>query len=141
MIGYFVVVFFNIIFLSFIISIICILTGVHLNFSNYMKIAIYSYTLPLILEVIAICLVGPGKDYTYYATLMLTYVYMIYAVRAIRLDAFIMLFSRRKNSKHSSGEFEEELRKYNEQVGNDEEFEKNENQKDNNSKAENDSKK
>lgn len=137
-ISYFVTALFKVIFLSFIISIICAMTGVHLNFSNYTKIAIYSYTLPLIIEILAICLVGAGKDYTYYATLLLTYVYIIYAVRAIRLDAFIMLFSRKGNVKHTSGSFEEELKKYNEQIGNNDEDENIEKPKDKKVDAEND---
>lgn len=119
-ISYFTIVLSKIIMLSLIISIISTFSGIHLNFRNYIKIAIYAYTLPLIFDALATLIVGSGKDYTYYATLMLTYVYIIYAVRAIKLDAFIMLFSGRKNAKHSTSEFEKELQKYNEQVGNDE---------------------
>ena len=97
----------------------CMLTGVRLNFKNYIKIAIYAYTLPFIMELISLCLGVSGKDYVYYTSSLLTYIYIIYAVRAIRLDAFIMLFSKKENVKHTSVEFENELKKYNEIVNND----------------------
>lgn len=40
--------------------------------------------------------------------------YLIYAIRAVRLDAFIMMFSKKSDLKHNSNEFENELKKYNE---------------------------
>lgn len=108
--------FIKILFLTFIISIICLARGIMLNYCSYAKIAIYSYTLPLILDVLATCLVGYGKDYTYYTTLALTYVYIIYAIRAIRLDAFIMMFSKNVKIKNAPIEFKKELDKYNELI-------------------------
>ncbi len=117
--SYFIATFIKILFLALIISFICLPMGVMLNFKNYTKIAIYAYTLPLIIDVIATCLVGFGKDYTYYTTLALTYVYIIYAIRAIRLDAFIMMFSQNVKSKNTPTGFEEELKKYNELINGD----------------------
>lgn len=113
-IAYFITVLFRVLFLACIMSIISIFFGVRLNFANYLKVAIYAYTLPLLIEVIAICMVGTIKDYAYYTTLMLTYIYAIYAIRAIKLDAFIVMLSNKKESKHTFGEFSEELKKYNE---------------------------
>ena len=130
-IGYFMAILIKILFLSCLISIICSLTGIRLNFKNYIKLAIYSYTLPLIIEVVAFCLGVGNKDYTYYTILFLTYIYIIYAIRAVRLDAFIMMFSNKSIKKHTSTEFENELKKYNELINNNEEDkmaeEKNEN--------------
>lgn len=117
-VGYFTAVFLKVLFLGCIVSIMCMFTGVRLNFKNYIKIAIYAYTLPFIMELISLCLGVSGKDYVYYTTSLLTYIYIIYAVRAIRLDAFIMLFSKKENVKHTSIEFENELKKYNEIVNN-----------------------
>ena len=117
--SYFIATFIKILFLALIISFICLPMGVMLNFKNYTKIAIYAYTLPLIIDVIATCLVGFGKDYTYYTTLALTYVYIIYAIRAIRLDAFIMMFSQNVKSKNTPTGFEEEIKKYNELINGD----------------------
>ena len=51
-IAYFMYTFGRIIFLTLIVLIICGIYGIHLNFKNYMKIAIYSYTLPLIFELL-----------------------------------------------------------------------------------------
>ena len=113
-VSYLMAVLVKILFFTLVIIIICFITGVHLNYQNYVKIAIYAYTLPLIIEVVATCMAGMGKDYIYYATSLLSYVYMIYAARAIRLDAFIMMFSRKENLKHTSSEFEKELKKYDE---------------------------
>lgn len=113
---YFILIMFKVLFVSCVVAIMGAIFGIQLNLANYLKIGIYSYTLPLILEVIAICIVGEIKDYAHYATLMLTYVYAIYVMRAIKLDAFIIMFSNKKNIKHTSSEFEEELRKYRELV-------------------------
>ena len=62
-------------------------------------------------------MVGTIKDYARYTIVMLTYVYAIYAMRAIKLDAFIVMFSGKKNVKHTSSEFEKELEKYKELIG------------------------
>lgn len=118
-IGYFVAILSKILFLACIILIICFFTGVRLNFKNYIKIAIYAYSLPVIIELLSLCLGVSTKDYVYYTTSLLTYIYIIYAIRAIRLDAFIMMFSNKTNVKHTSIEFENELKKYNEIVNND----------------------
>lgn len=129
-IGYFIAVLFKILFLSLVISLICLVGGIRLNYHNYIKIAIYSYTLPLIIEIIATCLVGAGKSYTYYASLFLSYVYIIYAVRAVKLDAFIIMFSKNNNLNNTHAEFEKELKKYEEIMNNQEnKDEKNENNK------------
>lgn len=118
-VGYFSAVFIKILLLAWLISIICFFTGVRLNFKNYIKVAIYAYTLPLIIELISYCLIGTIKNYAYYTNLLLTYVYIIYAIRAIRLDAFILMFSKRNIKKYTTQEFENELNKYNELVKND----------------------
>lgn len=59
--GYFVAAFFKVISLSFIIAIISIFTGVRLNFKNYIKISIYAYSLPLIIEMLAFCIRSKRK--------------------------------------------------------------------------------
>ena len=114
---YFITVVFRVIFVALILSIISIFFGIRLNFLNYIKISIYSYTLPLLIELLTICVVGTIKDYARYTIVMLTYVYAIYAMRAIKLDAFIVMFSGKKNVKHTSSEFEKELEKYKELIG------------------------
>lgn len=117
--AYFISVLTKVIFIACLISIISVFFGVRLSFANYLKIGIYAYTLPLIIEVIAICMIGRVKDYAYYSTVMLTYVYAIYAIRAIKLDAFLMMVTDKKNVKNISSDFENELREYKELVHSD----------------------
>lgn len=133
-VGYFIVNLMRVFFLACIISIICTLTGIRLSFKNYIKISVYAYTLPLIIELISYCLVGAIKDYAYYTVLLLTYIYMVYAIRAIRLDAFIMMFSSKNIKKHTTDEFQKELEKYSEITNNEEqgENEKTDDKEDNN---------
>ncbi len=118
-IAYFIITLIRIIFIAFIISFISLILGIYLKFSNYIKIAIYTHTLPLIIEIISLCLVGTIKDYAYYTSLILTYVYIIYAIRAIKLDAFLIMVSSKKNMSHNPNEFDNELKKYNSTVNND----------------------
>ena len=113
-VSYFMSLIFKVLFIACLVSIMCVTRGIRLNYANYVKIAIYEYTFPLIVEVIVACLVGPGKTYTYWASILLLYVYLLYAIRAVRLDAFLMMFSRKENVRHNNAEFESELEKYQE---------------------------
>ena len=90
-ITYLFVVIVRVIFIALIASIISLFFGIKASFSNYIKIAIYAYTLPFIIEIISVCVVGTIKDYAYYTSLALTYVYVLYALRAVKLDAFLTL--------------------------------------------------
>ena len=89
----------KIVFAAAIISILCVVRGIYLDYKNYLKIAIYTYTLPAIVEVCAFCIVGPGKQYTEIASFLLEYIYVVYALRAIRLDAFIMMLGQKKSNR------------------------------------------
>ncbi len=116
--AYLMVSLIKIIMIAFVISLISIFFGVCLNFANYIKISIYTYTLPLFIEILAMCFIGTIKNYVNYTTSLLTYVYALYAIRAIKLDAFLIMFSSKKNVRHTSSEFDSELKKYNEIVMN-----------------------
>lgn len=95
-ITYLFVVIIRIIFIALIASIISLFFGIKASFSNYIKLSVYAYTLPFIIEIISICIVGTIKDYTYYTSLALTYVYVLYALRAVKLDAFLTLLGSDK---------------------------------------------
>lgn len=103
-ISYFITVFFRIIFIALIASLLSLLFGIKASSSNYIKLSIYAYTLPFIIEIISICAVGTIKDYAYYTSMILTYVYVLYALRAVKLDAFITLFSSDKKENESKDE-------------------------------------
>lgn len=96
-ITYIFVVLIRVIFIALIASIISLFFGIKASFSNYIKLAIYAYTLPFIIEIISVCILGTIKDYAYYTSLALTYVYILYALRAVKLDAFLTLIGSDKN--------------------------------------------
>lgn len=56
------------------------------KFKDYLKISFYIITLPTITEVIALLFVGELNDYATITYYLLCYVYMFYAVRALKLD-------------------------------------------------------
>ena len=67
-----------------------------------MKIALYSITLPYLIEMISILVIGSVKDYASVASHLLAYVYLIYAVRSIKLDAFLLIVHEQKSGeKHN----------------------------------------
>lgn len=60
------------------------------KFKDYMKVAFYVVTLPIITEVIALMVTGSMNEYAYITYYLLVYVYMYYAIRALKLDDIIM---------------------------------------------------
>ena len=56
-------------------------------------------TLPYIIELISIITVGGVKDYAALASNILAYVYIFYAIRAVKLDAFLLIFNQNGNVK------------------------------------------
>ena len=76
-------------------SLVAVLYRIKVDFKNYFKIAIYIVTLPYILETISIIYTGTLKDYALFASTLLAYVYIFYAIRAIKLDAFLILMNKK----------------------------------------------
>jgi len=72
------------------IFIINIIFGVRLKWQDYCKVAIYISTLPTILETIAIVVVGGISESINFITVLISCVYIFYALRALRLDSFIL---------------------------------------------------
>lgn len=87
---YFVIKFLNLMFLIFVAYVLNIVFGTKLKFSNYMKIVTYAITLPLIIEMVSILVLGRIPEYATFAYQLLIYVYIFYALRAIKLDVLLM---------------------------------------------------
>lgn len=60
------------------------------KFKHYLKVAFYVITLPVITETIGIIVTGAITEYAYITYYLLVYVYMYYAIRALKLDNIIM---------------------------------------------------
>lgn len=82
-------------------SLIAAISGMKLNFKNYFKIALYIITLPYILETISVVYLGGISDNTFIISNLIAYIYILYAVRAVKLDAFILIMNNPKNVKKS----------------------------------------
>lgn len=89
----------EIIFLTLLTSIVATIFGIRIDFKNYLKIAIYAVTLPYIIEVISVLVVGSVKDYAVITSNVLSYVYIFYAIRAVKLDAFLLFLNSNQNKK------------------------------------------
>ncbi len=96
-VGYFISKIFEILIIALIASIICTLFRMKINTKNYFKVAFYAVTLPYLIEAISIMCVGSIKEYTVVVTTLLTYIYVFYAIRAIKLDAFLLIVTNAQN--------------------------------------------
>ena len=64
--------------------------GLKLRFTDYLKIVIYASTLPIILEVIALICVGNVSESVNFISVLVSCVYIFYALRAIKIDSLIL---------------------------------------------------
>ncbi|MBQ9267393.1 MAG: DUF1189 family protein [Clostridia bacterium] len=87
---YFVVKMLNVLFLILIAYILNIIFGMKLKFSNYYRVVVYALTLPLIVEMVSILYLGRVPEYAVVAYQVLAYVYIFYALRALKLDILII---------------------------------------------------
>lgn len=76
-------------------SVVAMFYGIKVEFKNYLKIAIYIVTLPYIIELLSIVYTGVLKDYALMISSIIAYVYIFYAVRAIKLDAFLLIMNNK----------------------------------------------
>lgn len=88
--------FVEVIFFGILALFISALAGIRINYKAQMKIVLYAMTLPYIVEVISILYVGAIKEYTILVSGILAYVYIFYAIRAIKLDMLLMIMSNDK---------------------------------------------
>jgi len=78
-------------FISLILVLLGLLFRVNYKYKDYMKVAFYIITFPTITEVIALICVGELNDYAVITYYLLCYVYMFYAVRALKLDNILTM--------------------------------------------------
>lgn len=78
--------------LMYIISayIINIMFGLKLKITEYLKVVIYASTLPSILSVVALLVVGNVSEAVNFISVLVSCVYIFYALRAIKLDSLIL---------------------------------------------------
>lgn len=89
-VAYLVTKFLNVIGITLMLLILGYVFGTSYKFREYMKVAFYVMTLPIIIELIALITTGTVSDYAYITYYLLMYVYMYYAIRALKLDNIIM---------------------------------------------------
>ncbi len=88
--------FVEVIFFGILALFISVFAGIRINYKAQMKIVLYAMTLPYIVEIISILYVGAIKEYTVLVSGILAYVYIFYAIRAIKLDMLLMIMSNDK---------------------------------------------
>lgn len=112
--------------------IINIMFGLRLKITEYLRVAIYVSTLPIILETIAILVVGGISESVNFISMLVSCVYIFYALRAIKLDS-IILGGSGKNAeekiKNALEHAQKELEKQLEELEKKEEAEKTEGKK------------
>lgn len=91
------------------------------KFKDYMKVAFYVITLPTITEIIALIVIGELNEYANITYYLLSYVYMFYAIRALKLDNIIIstqekIMNMKSESEKANDLLSEEKMKKNEQV-------------------------
>ena len=89
-VSYFIIKFLNVVGITLMLLFLGYVFGTKYKFKDYMKAAFYVITLPVITELIALIITGTVSDYAYITYYLLVYVYMYYAIRALKLDNIIM---------------------------------------------------
>ena len=96
--GYLIIKIIEVLLLSVFASLVSVLYRIKIDFKNYIKIALYIITLPYIIELISILVVGSIKDYTVFVSNILSYIYIFYAIRAVKLDAFLLIVNNKNKT-------------------------------------------
>lgn len=92
---------FEILLYSIMTSLVATISGIKLHFKNYVKISLYIVTLPYILETISMVYLGTISEAAFIVSNLLAYVYILYAIRAVKLDAFILIMNNPNKVKKS----------------------------------------
>lgn len=113
-VAYLITKFLNVIGITLMLLFLGYVFGTKYKFKDYMKAAFYVITLPVITELIALIITGTVSDYAYITYYLLVYVYMYYAIRALKLDNIIMatqekIFAMRGNSIENSKNQEKQV--------------------------------
>ena len=89
-VAYLITKFLNVVGITLMLLFLGYVFGTKYKVKDYMKAAFYVITLPVITELIALIITGTVSDYAYITYYLLVYVYMYYAIRALKLDNIIM---------------------------------------------------
>ena len=113
-VAYLITKFLNVIGITLMLLFLGYVFGTKYKFKDYMKAAFYVITLPVIIELIALIITGTVSDYAYITYYLLVYVYMYYAIRALKLDNIIMatqekIFAMRGNPIENSKNQEKQV--------------------------------
>lgn len=113
-VAYLITKFLNVIGITLMLLFLGYVFGTKYKFKDYMKAAFYVITLPVITELIALIITGTVSDYAYITYYLLVYVYMYYAIRALKLDNIIMatqekIFAMRGNPIENSKNQEKQV--------------------------------
>lgn len=92
---------FEVVLYSIMTSLVATISGIKLHFKNYVKISLYVITLPYILETISMVYLGEISEAAFIVSNLLAYVYILYAIRAVKLDAFILIMNNPNKVKKS----------------------------------------
>ena len=113
-VAYLITKFLNVIGITLMLLFLGHIFGTKYKFKDYMKVAFYVITLPVITELIALIITGTVSDYAYITYYLLVYVYMYYAIRALKLDNIIVatqekIFAMRGNPLENSENQEKQV--------------------------------
>lgn len=113
-VAYLITKFLNVVGITLMLLFLGYVFGTKYKFKDYMKAAFYVITLPVITELIALIITGTVSDYAYITYYLLVYVYMYYAIRALKLDNIIMatqekIFAMRGNPIENSKNQEKQV--------------------------------
>ena len=93
----------NLLWISLMLLLLGHLFRTKYKYRHYLQVACYVVTLPIITEILALTITGSINDYAYITYNLLLYIYMYYAIRALKLDDIIMttqekLFKMKRNN-------------------------------------------
>ena len=97
-VGYFSIKLLEVLLFAIFASLVAVIYRIRVDFKNYLKIALYIVTLPYLIETVSILVVGSIRDYTVFASNILAYIYIFYAIRAVKLDAFLLIMNHQNAS-------------------------------------------
>ena len=92
---------FEVLLYSIMTSLVATISGIKLSYKNYVKISLYIITLPYILETVSMVYLGTISESAFIVSNLLAYVYILYAVRAVKLDAVILIMNNPNKLKKS----------------------------------------
>lgn len=128
---YFITKFINVLGITLILSVMGLIFRLAYKFVDYLKVACYVITLPVIIEIIALMITGGRPEYVDITYYLLLYIYMYYAIRALKLDNIIMVTQEKMIKIQKDIEAKEKANKENEDQENNQEDNQEDNQDDN----------